>query len=119
MKDAIKQWMTQTPRVRGVLAYGVRFTDKTSINETYSRDFPIVALENTWRCIADAYQVLTLHRFPVARMQWIYENAVLTCVRRNDGIILGLFVTPNRRELDSKELERQLTEFQSIRKSAG
>ncbi len=119
MKDTVKQWMDQNSPVRGLLAYGVRFTDKTSINESYSKDFPILAMENAWRCVADAYQVLTLHRFPVARMRWVYEHALLACVRRNDGIILGVFVTPNAVEPDSPVVEKLFAEFHALGKEIG
>ena len=118
MKDAVKQWMDQNSRVRDLLAYGVRFPDKTSLNESYSRDFPVVAMENAWRCIADAYQVLTLHKFPVARMRWIYEQALLTCVRRSDGIILGLFIAPGSGERHREEVEHLFAEFHALRRNA-
>ena len=119
MKETAKQWMAENSRARGLLACGVRFTDKTSINESHSPDFPIVAMENAWRCIADAYQVLTLHRFPVARMRWVYEQAVLACVRRSDGIILGLFLAPNAEEADPQEVERLFSEFHALHKRTG
>ena len=117
MKDTVKHWMVQNPRAQDLLAYGVRFPDKTSINESFSRDFPIVAMENAWRCIADAYQVLTLHRFPVARMRWIYEQALLTCVRRNDGIILGLFLVPGSGERGDQDVEKLFSQFHALQKT--
>jgi len=117
MKEAVRNWMAQNARVPGVLAYGVRFPDKTSLNESYSQDFPLAAMENVWRCVADTYQVLTLHRLPVARMKWVYEQSLLTCFRRNDGIILGLFITARARSLDTNNLERLVAEFQALDKS--
>lgn len=119
MKETVQQWMAQNSSASSVLACGVRFTDKTSINESHSEDFPLVAMENTWRCIADAYQVLTLHRFPVARMRWVYEQAILACVRRNDGIILGLFLSPDAEEAEQEEVERLFSEFHALRKQTG
>ena len=117
MKEAVRSWMAQNARVPGVLAYGVRFPDKSSLNESYSPEFPLVAMENAWRCVADTYQVLTLHRLPVARMNWMYERSLLTCVRRNDGIILGLFLTSRERNRDTCNLERLVAEFQSLERS--
>lgn len=117
MKEAVRSWMAHNPRVPGLLAYGVRFPDKSSLSESYSPDFPLEAMENAWRCIADTYQVLTLHRLPVARMNWVYERSLLTCVRRNDGIILGLFLAARERSRDTNNLERLVAEFQSLEKS--
>ena len=119
MKETIKEWMVQQQRVAGVLACGVRFPDKTALNETYSGSFPAVALDNTWRCVADAYQVLSLHRMPAIRMRWVYENALLQCARRNDGIILALFTSRNADELDSKGAEQMFAEFHALRETAG
>jgi hypothetical protein len=118
MKGTIKEWMFERPRVTGVLACGVRFPDKTALNESYSRDFPVVALDNVWRCVADAYQVLPLHRIPAVRMRWVYEKALLYCVRRSDGIILGLFTSRNPEELDSSGVERMCAGFEELRGSA-
>jgi hypothetical protein len=111
--------MAHNERVPGVLAYGVRFPDKSSLNESYSVEFPLLAMENAWRCVADTYQVLTLHRLPVARMNWVYERSLLTCVRRNDGLILGLFLTARERSRDTNSLERLVAEFQALEKSPG
>ena len=119
MKETIKEWMVNQRRLVGVLACGVRFPDKTALNETYSRNFPAVALDNTWRCVADAYQVLSLHRIPAVRMRWVYENALLQCARRNDGIILGLFTSRNSEEIDFAGVEQTFAGFHALRGTAG
>jgi len=116
MKETIRDWMVENAGTPGLLACGVRFADKTSINESRSEAFPVAAMENAWRCIADAYQVLTLHRFPVARMRWVYEQAILACVRRSDGIILGLFLAPDSDTVGQQEVERLFLEFHALQK---
>ena len=104
MKETFKEWMVQNPRVDGVLACGVRF--------------PGVALENAWRCMADAYQVLTLHRLSAVRMRWVYETALLHCARRHDGIILGLFTSRNPDEVDAAGLEQLFASFEAQHESS-
>ena len=119
MKETIKEWMVQQQRVAGVLACGVRFPDKTALNETYSGSFPAGALDNAWRCVADAYQVLSLHRIPAVRMRWVYENALLQCARRTDGIILALFTSRDAEELDFEGTEQLFAGFHALRENAG
>ncbi len=114
MNNAYKTWMAQNPRVEGVLARGVRLPDKTTLNESYSKDFPLAVLDNVWRSVADAYQVFTMHRLPTVRMRWVYEKALVQCVRRNDGVILGLFTSPNRDQVDVEGLERLFASFEAL-----
>jgi hypothetical protein len=115
MKDLVKAWIIESPRVVGVLACGVGLPDKTTLTETYSRDFPAAALDNVWRCVADACQVLLLHRLPAARMRWVYENGLLHCVRRSDGLLLGLLTRRSPVEVDAAGLEQLIESFKALR----
>jgi hypothetical protein len=115
VKDLIKNWLLQRRRVPGILAYGVRFPDKTALSESFAREFPAPALENVWRCLSDTYQVLGLHRIPAIRMQWSYQNGALWSSRRNDGIILGLFTAKKPTDADHQGIEQLFAEFHALR----
>ena len=113
-KQQITDWLQRTPSVRGVLVRGIRFADETFVCDFDSRDFPLGALEQAWRSVADTFQVLTAQRLSPTRLTWVHERSVLHCVRRDDGSILGVFVATKQGELDSEGVDRLLSEFRSL-----
>ena len=114
MKELINHWVARRTQVRGVLACGVRFPDKTSITQSWSPDFPAPALDNAWRCASDAFQVLKINFFPNERVRWVYEKAILYCARREDGICLGIFTAKDPKAFDAASIERLITEFRVL-----
>lgn len=118
MKESLSQWLSQRTRLRGVLACGIRFPDKTSLTQSWSPDFPTPSLENAWRCAGDAFQVLKVNFFPNDRVLWIYEKALLHCARRADGVCLGIFTAKERGEVDVGEIDRLIDEFCAMRMDA-
>lgn len=114
IKERITQWLRGTPPVRGVLVRGIRFADQTFFCDFDSRDFPLSALEQAWRSVADTFDVLSAQRLPPTRLTWVYERAELHCVRRPDGAILGDFVGKKLTGADPEGLERLLAEFELL-----
>ena len=114
MKQSIKEWLMQVPAAPGLLACGIRFEDQTVLCRSFSRDFPVVALEQAWRCVADTYRVLNVHRLPGPRLRWVYSHAELHCLRRDDGIMLGLFVGRQADQMDAAELDRLVAGFSAL-----
>ncbi|NOS71611.1 MAG: hypothetical protein HOP33_17005 [Verrucomicrobia bacterium] len=113
-KQQITRWLEALPSLRGGLVRGVRFPDETFVSDFDSRDFPVTALEQAWRSVADTYQVLTAQQFPPSRLTWVYERTLLHCVMRNDGAIFGMFVAKKGAEANQPEFDHLLTEFQSL-----
>jgi len=118
MKESLNQWLSRRSRLRGVLACGLRFPDKTSLTLSWSSEFSTPSLENAWRCASDAFHVLGVNSFPNERVRWVYEKALLHCACREDGICLGIFTTNDREAADNVEIERIITEFRALRVDA-
>ena len=100
--------------MRGVLVRGIRFADETFVCDFDSRDFPLSALEQAWRSVADTFEVLAAQRLPPTRLTWTFERAVLHSVRRVDGAILGAIVGKKVTGADPEGLERLLAEFEAL-----
>jgi len=113
-KEQMTQWLRTTPVGRGVLVRGIRFADETFVSDVDARDFPATALEQAWRVVADTFQVLQAQRFPPTRLTWIHEKTALYCAQRNDGAILGVFLSRKTPDVDPVALERMLAEFQQL-----
>ena len=114
MKEVIQTWLADRPRLPGVLACGVRFPDKSSLTETYQKDYPVPNLENVWRCVGDVFQVLSAHRMAPTSIRWVYENTILYSTRRPDGIELSLLTLPSPADVDAGNLERLLQTFRTL-----
>jgi len=114
MKEPLEQWVNRRARLPGVLACGLRLPDKTSLTQSWSPDFPAKALDNAWRCVSDAFQVIKINFFPNDHVRWVYENAFLYCTRRDDGACLGVFTGKDPRTFDATEIERLLVEFRAL-----
>jgi len=114
MKDILQQWLAQRTQVPGVLACGIRFPDKTSLTQSWSKEFPVESLENAWRCVSDTFQVLKINFFPNEQIRWVYENAFLYCGRRNDGICLAIFTSRDPQVFDQEMIQRLMVEFRAL-----
>jgi len=118
MKEHLAEWLRQKPSVGGVLVRGIRFPDQTFFCDFDSRDFPMAALEQVWRCVDDAFQVLIARQEPPVRLTWVYERAVLHCTRREGGAILGVFVQRDPKEADQAGVDQLLAEFRALETTA-
>jgi hypothetical protein len=114
MKERLAQWLQDRARLRGVLAAGIRFADKTASCQSFASGYPVSGLENAWRCVADTYQVLNLHRVPGTQLKWSYEGAALHCTRRKDGVILAFFTAAQDSQADLAGVQRLMDEFVSL-----
>ena len=112
--EQLTKWLRTTRATRGTIVRGVRFADESFISDVDTKDFPALALEQAWRVVSDAFQVLAAQRIPPTRLSWMYDKAVLHCVRRHDGVILGIFVMRKSADLDMPGLNKMLTEFLSL-----
>ena len=118
MRETVKQWLVQNADLRGLLACGVRYPDEIFFLPSSPAGFPRENLENSLRCIGDTYQVLKLNHFPNEYIRWIYQNALVYCVRRADGIFLGLFTSREANAVDLEGLGRMLAEFPVLEPSS-
>src|SRR5688572_6104707 len=114
IKERITDWLRQTPPVHGVLVRGIRFTDQTFVCDFDSRDFPMSALEEAWHSVADTFQVLQAQQLSPTRLTWVFERAVLQCVRRTDGAILGVFVSKRSSEVNRDGVDDLMAAFLSL-----
>jgi len=113
-KEQLRKWLRAGVAARGTLLRSVRFPDQTFVSEGAEKDFPTDALAQAWRVVSDTFEVLRAQRFPPTRLSWVYERAVLHCVQRTDGVMLGVFSRRKTSEVDGEGLNRFLNEFQGL-----
>lgn len=114
MKEAFQQWLEHLAATPGLLACGVRFPDRNSLNRSWSAEFPNSALDHAWRCVADTFDVLRLNQLPEMRLRWVFSHAVLYAERRPDGVLLGLVTTRDPWGEDVSGLEQIVTDFHAV-----
>jgi hypothetical protein len=114
MANAFEQWLISKPKLAGIYGWGIRLPDRTTFSESYSELFPVNALNNAWRCVADTLQVIRLHRFPERRVRWVFEHGWLLCSIRPDGIFLGVFTANQIEQVNWAGVELMLEEFNRL-----
>jgi hypothetical protein len=113
-KEQLADWLRRAPSARGVLVRGLRFTDQTITCDLDSRDFPVSALEQAARSVADTFQVLNAHRLAPIRLIWHYSRAALHCACREDGTMLVAVALTKPGETDLEGLGRLMSEFRAF-----
>jgi hypothetical protein len=114
MKEIIQQWLRQVTPFKGLLACGVRCPDETVLVPPDLAGFPKEKLDYSLRCMADTFQVLKLNQLPNEYIRWIYENALLYCIKRTDGMFLGVFVSREAEAVDLEALGKMLAGFPKL-----
>jgi hypothetical protein len=114
MKERVKKWLASQRLPGAVLACGVRFPDKTSLNRAVSPAFPEAALDNAWRSVADLFQVLLMQRVRAHRVRWDYTQAQVHSGRRSDGIVFALFCQVGMSPEETAEVQRLLDSFERL-----
>jgi len=113
-KEKLSDWLRRAPSARGVLVRGLRFTDQTITCDLDSRDFPVSALEQAARSVADTFQVLNAYRLSPIRLIWHYSRAALHCAGREDGTMLVAVALTRAGETDSETLNRLMSGFRTL-----
>jgi hypothetical protein len=114
MKQIVRQWLDHNRPVRGVFACGVGFPDETSFSKSWSEQFAPPGLENAWRCLAEIVRSLQTNRFPVSRLRWIHQRALLFWESRGDGIWLGVFTSRDAQGVELPGVQRLVAEFHAL-----
>jgi hypothetical protein len=115
MKEFVSQWLEQSSRIAGVLACAAGFPDKSTHSISYSEQFPPKSLESVWRCLADTYEVASLHHIAAQHQRWIYEHTQVYCARRSDRIFLAVILENHSQKVDLAGVERLFNQFKSLR----
>lgn len=115
MQEQIHNWLTETMKISGVLACGIRLPDRKTVTRSNSNQFTPVALENACRCLGDTFQVIQSHRFPMELVRWVYENYFLYGIACPDGHCLAVLTgRKNGAILQSQDFERIAGEFRQL-----
>ena len=114
MSEIINNWVKEHGRDEGVLALGVRYSAKLGFSASNAPEFPVPAVDNALRGLADAFAVLNVKRLPTGRLRWVYGNAVLHAAMRTDGACLGIFARKEPPTLEPDRVESLVAEFQTL-----
>ena len=116
MNPLFNDWLQENSKTDGILGCAIRYADKSCFSLTNHQDFSPSNMELAWRCMADTFRVLRLHKKSVFRMRWVFERADLDFAARNDGICLGVFTTREPAAAVAPEkLARLFSEFHQLR----
>ena len=91
------EWLEKTAKYPGVLASGVRLTNKSSDVRSYHDAFPEARISEVLQCITEVAFTLRNSRLGSARLRWVFEYGQIHTARRPDGAtaVLATSKDPN------------------------
>jgi len=112
-RETLAAWLRQAPTLPGELFRAVRLPNETFLYDNDTAPYPPPAIAQSWRRIADAWDVLTAHQVRPESLTWSYQQATLLSARRTDGTLLGVVLSlPGREALPAAAA--WLDEFRSL-----
>jgi len=91
MKDfPFQEWLDRTAHYSGVLACGVRLSNKSSSVRTYDQGFPEDRMGELLQCLTEMAFTLRNSQLGGGRLRWIFEHGQIHSARRPDGAIAVL-----------------------------
>jgi hypothetical protein len=60
------------------------------------------------------FELAAKHEVPAWHLRWVYEQAQLYAMRRDDGKTLAMFLTKDPAALDADAIEKVFREFKSL-----
>lgn len=104
-REQYDQWLKAQTNAKSVLALGIVLADKSFLTLPLSEHYPIQALEQALRPLADAFDVASLHRLAPQYLRWIYSDAQVYCARRPDKHLLAVFLPREVPAADAAAIE--------------
>ena len=106
-------WLASNKTVAGLLALVVYVPCQPALIETCGSSTP-GAFENAWRSLAETIPVLQLNDFPAGCFRFLFQQALVHCERRQDGICVGVFARHGQTRIAPAQLDRLLAEFHAL-----
>jgi hypothetical protein len=113
-RTTFTHWLSENKTVAGLLALVVSAPGQTALIEECGSSFPGASFDTGWRCLAETISVLQLNDFPTGCFRFIFEQALVHCERREDGVCIGVFASRGGNQLPAEQLDRLLSEFHAL-----
>ena len=107
-------WLAAKKTIAGLLALVVYVPGQAALIENCGSCVTGASFDNAWRSLSEIIPVLQLNDFPTACFRFVFEQALVHCERRQDGVCIGVFARHGQTRLPPAQLERLLAEFHAL-----
>ncbi|HSH92964.1 MAG TPA: hypothetical protein VK968_02385 [Roseimicrobium sp.] len=111
MITIFNHWLKQSANVDGLLAAGIRYTDKTIYAEIVQPGFNRAHVDQACGVLTEAFQLLRNQRVSTQQMRLTFEKGQVYGVSRTDGHCLCLITPCEVSPKLEREIERVVGEF--------
>ena len=102
--------------VAGVQAAAIIELNRHALARSNVAELSETELAPVWRHVADTMEVSAHHRLSALQMRWIFDGALVYCLRRGDGRLLAVIATrESDRPFDTQAAEQLFDEFRQLR----
>jgi hypothetical protein len=114
LHQSMAGWLARHANIPGLLAAGVIRPNQQTVSQSTASNFPREPLSVAWRCVQEVFELSAKHELPAWQLRWVYEQAQLYAVQRQDGKALAMFLSKDPAILDSTAIEKVFREFRSL-----
>jgi hypothetical protein len=116
VSELINRWFGRAARLRGALAYGLRYANATSFSHTWESRLSEAVLNDLWNRLGPM-TAITMNQPEEAPelLRWTFNGGVVVGTARTDGSMFFVLTSKKTEELDTDALQRLLSEFRALR----
>jgi CheY-like chemotaxis protein len=107
-------WLARHAQIRGMLAAGVVRPPQPAVTQTGAGKYRREGLAVAWECVQELFNLAPQQGIDPWQIRWVYEQAQLYGVRRQDAKILVMFLVKDPKALDATAVEKVFREFRSL-----
>jgi hypothetical protein len=107
-------WLARHAQVRGLLAAGVIRAPQPAVTQAGTGGYGREGLSMAWQCVQEVFSLLPQQGLDPWQIRWVFEEAQLYGMRRQDTKILVMFLVKDPTELDAAAVEKLFLEFRSL-----
>ena len=111
MITIFNQWLKQSATVDGLLAAGIRYSDKNIYAEIVQPDYNRAHVDQACGLLADVFQLLRNQKVSTQQIRLTFEKGLVHGISRTDGHCLCLITPCEVSPKLERELERVIAEF--------
>lgn len=119
MNDLVNRWFGRAARLRGALAYGLRYANATSFSHTWESRLSEAVLNDLWNRLGPMTTIAMGKPGEAPEsLRWTFNGGVVIGTARPDGSIFFVLTSKRPEDLDAAALQRLLSEFRALRNNS-
>ena len=107
-------WLARHTQIRGMLAAGVIRPPQPAVTQPGTGNYGREGLAIAWECVQELFNLVSRQELDPWQIRWVYQEAQLYGIRRQDAKVLVMFLAKDPGALDAAAVEKVFRQFRSL-----